>query len=983
MAGVDLPFLAEYAKSNRASCKSCKGNIAKDSLRLAVMVQSPRYDGRMPNWFHYACFFGKNRIKTTADIENFDQLRYEDQKKIKEKIIQHGAGGVQAGAGADDAALKDFQVEIAKSSRSGCKGCEAKISKGAIRIAKKDYESDSAKRFGPLDRWYHLQCFVNLRDSLEFFAGGDVIPGFKSLSAEEQAMVKEKLPELSSKGNKRPADITEEVSPTKKPKSNSKEEKQLREQSQLIYDYRDKLQKELTKKELQLLLEHNNQHIPSGESKILDRLADAMAFGSLLPCPECKDGQLALDSGGYRCHGNLTEWTKCSYFTTSPKRKPFKVLEDLTENVPFLKKYKFVARERLFPSVKEKPSVSNQGDKPDGSILSSLPLRNMKFVIGKTNQPRNDISKVIGNLGGMVVSKLDETVLAYITSPEEVAKKTSRITDAKKAHVQVVSEDIVELLKDVKTDVAKVIKEKSLCDWGGDITDKVKLSGKKDSSNSSTKSMQSIKKMTMKGSSPVDPDSGLEDVAHVLEEGRNKYTAVLGLVDVVKGTNSYYRLQLLESDEPATGRKKYWVFRAWGRIGTTIGGTKVEKMTDKESAVEMFESLYEEKTGNTWGDELVKYPNRFYPMELDYKDDTITPLKDIKSKTPSKLHQAVQDLVCMIFDVETMKKVLIEFEIDLNKMPLGKLSRRQIESAYSLLTELQEIIESGGAESKFLDASNRFYTLIPHDFGLQKPPLLNNEEIIKSKLEMLDSLLEIEIAYNLLKGTEDTDENPVDSHYNKLNANIEVLDKDSDEFSLLSDYVKNTHASTHTTYSLEIEEVFKVCRKGEDARYKPFKKLDNRMLLWHGSRLTNFAGILSQGLRIAPPEAPVTGYMFGKGLYFADMVSKSANYCFASRHCPTGLLLLCEVALGKMHERTRAEFVTKLPPGKHSTKGVGQTYPDPSQQLVTKEGVTIPLGKPMTAQNVKSALLYNEYIVYDVAQVNVKYLLQLKFNWKV
>ena len=45
-----------------------------------------------------------------------------------------------------------------------------------------------------------------------------------------------------------------------------------------------------------------------------------------------------------------------------------------------------------------------------------------------------------------------------------------------------------------------------------------------------------------------------------------------------------------------------------------------------------------------------------------------------------------------------------------------------------------------------------------------------------------------------------------------------------------------------------------------------------RMLLWHGSRLTNWVGILSKGLRIAPPEAPVTGYMFGKGVYFADMV---------------------------------------------------------------------------------------------------------------
>ena len=56
----------------------------------------------------------------------------------------------------------------------------------------------------------------------------------------------------------------------------------------------------------------------------------------------------------------------------------------------------------------------------------------------------------------------------------------------------------------------------------------------------------------------------------------------------------------------------------------------------------------------------------------------------------------------------------------------------------------------------------------------------------------------------------------------------------------------------------------------------------------------------SQGLRIAPPEAPVTGYMFGKGVYFADMVSKSANYCNITRSNNTGLLLLCDVALGNM-----------------------------------------------------------------------------------
>ena len=38
--------------------------------------------------------------------------------------------------------------------------------------------------------------------------------------------------------------------------------------------------------------------------------------------------------------------------------------------------------------------------------------------------------------------------------------------------------------------------------------------------------------------------------------------------------------------------------------------------------------------------------------------------------------------------------------------------------------------------------------------------------------------------------------------------------------------------------------------------------------------------------------------MFGKGIYFADMVSKSANYCHTSQGDPIGLILLGEVALG-------------------------------------------------------------------------------------
>ena len=45
------------------------------------------------------------------------------------------------------------------------------------------------------------------------------------------------------------------------------------------------------------------------------------------------------------------------------------------------------------------------------------------------------------------------------------------------------------------------------------------------------------------------------------------------------------------------------------------------------------------------------------------------------------------------------------------------------------------------------------------------------------------------------------------------------------------------------------------------------------MLLWHGSRLTNTVGILSRGLRIAPPEAPTTGYMVWYFVHLGFIVS--------------------------------------------------------------------------------------------------------------
>lgn len=96
----------------------------------------------------------------------------------------------------------------------------------------------------------------------------------------------------------------------------------------------------------------------------MDRLADAMAFGALLPCKACKGGQLVFSKGGYLCNGDLTEWTKCKTLIKEPKRKAFKIPVDLKEEHKFLKKYKYVPNIRIIKDtpVSVKKEVKKEGE---------------------------------------------------------------------------------------------------------------------------------------------------------------------------------------------------------------------------------------------------------------------------------------------------------------------------------------------------------------------------------------------------------------------------------------------------------------------------------------------------------------------------------------------------------------------------------------------------------------------------------------------
>ena len=109
--------------------------------------------------------------------------------------------------------------------------------------------------------------------------------------------------------------------------------------------------------------------------------------------------------------------------------------------------------------------------------------------------------------------------------------------------------------------------------------------------------------------------------------------------------------------------------------------------------------------------------------------------------------------------------------------------------------------------------------------------------------------------------------------------------------------------------------------------------------------MTNYLGILAQGLRIAPKEAPTTGYMFGKGVYFADTFQKSQSYAGKGVTQGSGIMLLCEVALGKMKKLREPTYVEQLESEFHSVMGCGKAGPDfKKKQIITPKGFSLATG---------------------------------------
>lgn len=108
---------------------------------------------------------------------------------------------------------------------------------------------------------------------------------------------------------------------------------------------------------------------------------------------------------------------------------------------------------------------------------------------------------------------------------------------------------------------------------------------------------------------------------------------------------------------------------------------------------------------------------------MDFGEDAkAEDLEDVMKKDAEscKLPKPVADLMRLIFDMKMINNQMKEIGYDVEKMPLGKLSKDNIAKAYGILKDLSEEVAS---KSKNREAINRlcndFYSYIPHDFGFK------------------------------------------------------------------------------------------------------------------------------------------------------------------------------------------------------------------------------------------------------------------------
>lgn len=447
----------------------------------------------------------------------------------------------------------------------------------------------------------------------------------------------------------------------------------------------------------------------------------------------------------------------------------------------------------------------------------------------------------------------------------------------------------------------------------------------------------------------------------------------LQCTSLTTGSNKFYQMELHRGDS-GTWR----VFTANGRTG--VYSKPRERITkDEKEARKEYDRILNSKTG--------RKKDPYTPVQVvsskmgteagnrriqsdDFKKENVTCATPSSNVSAPSIPSSVKTLIRRLFDEagETCRSQLHGSLRTSEENPLGTLTLTQIEQGNAILQEANVILSKdpslvGTIEPEVIRVTNAFYSAIPHNIPWRprdekmreewmKRIALNNSTVLDEKFDLLDLLADVK---GMMGGFVTTDE-----HARLVETNCDFDEVDPATARRVFDYMTKSQSVYHQ-WSLIPRHVWRVSSKAQQSYRTVIDKIGGVRELWHGSRASNILGICKKGLVIRPPGVYVTGSMFGsRALYFADQSTKSSQYSTARfggggyKDGRTAFMFVADVALGRIREMHASDS---------SLSSAGRGY----------DSVMGVAGR--TASSI-GKLLHNEFVIYDVKQEELTYLVE-------
>ena len=330
---------------------------------------------------------------------------------------------------------------------------------------------------------------------------------------------------------------------------------------------------------------------------------------------------------------------------------------------------------------------------------------------------------------------------------------------------------------------------------------------------------------------------------------------------------------------------------------------------------------------------------------------------------PSTLPPGVQALIGYIYEEATNAlTTTVNAKITANgiETPLGILTIGQIEKGEQILDELYQLFNSSvkGAkrDNDLARLSGDFYTTVPHRIGRTRSAIasavIDSLEEFQAKQETLQLMKDM-LQVNGEGGQNILFDSQVDQKYKALGCEVGWIEPGSGPFREIAGYVTGSQVKSR---NVKVQNIYTLKRGKEHAAFT--ETVGNHKLLFHGSRIKNWVGILSRGILL--PKIVVSmgvnrtdaGWL-GHGIYFGDAACTASFYTSPGRK-GTRLMGIARVALGKMKDYTKITYgLNEPPPGYDSCHGIRR--------------------KP----GVNSQFDDDEYVVYRTEQQRLEYLVEM------